>query len=123
MATQDTCCSIVPYFKVAAARMPEFKALCDQFVAKTRSEPKCLYYGFCFLDDLAHCREGYEDADGLLAHLSNVGDLLRQALAISELARLEIHGPESELAKLRGPLSGLNPQFFALEYGFRRQPS
>jgi hypothetical protein len=25
-----------------------------------------------------------------------------------------------ELAKLRGPLAGLKPQFFALEYGFRR---
>jgi len=39
---------------------------------------------------------------------------------MAELARLEIHGPEEELAKLRGPLAHLKPQFFVLEYGFRR---
>jgi hypothetical protein len=120
MATQDTCCSIVPYFKVADGQLANFKALSERFVAKTGGETKCLYYGFCFLGDQAHCREGYVDAEGLLAHLANVGDLLREALAISELTRLEVHGPEAELAKLRGPLAGLNPQFFTLEYGFRR---
>ena len=38
----------------------------------------------------------------------------------SEITRLEVHGPESELDKLREPLAALNPQFFTLEYGFRR---
>jgi hypothetical protein len=33
---------------------------------------------------------------------------------------LEIHGPEEELAKLRGPLAELKPKFFTLEYGFCR---
>jgi hypothetical protein len=28
--------------------------------------------------------------------------------------------PDEELAKLREPLADLNPQFFSLEYGFRR---
>lgn len=41
------------------------------------------------------------DAEGLLTHL-------------------EVHGPDEELAKLRAPLAELNPQFFVLEYGFRR---
>jgi hypothetical protein len=43
-----------------------------------------------------------------------------QALKIAELAQLSVHGPEQELAKLRGPLAKLKPQFFTLEYGFRR---
>jgi len=68
----------------------------------------------------AHCREGYEDAEGVLAHLENVGSLLEEALTISDLTRLEIHGPERELAKLREPLAALNPEFFTLEFGFRR---
>ena len=42
----------------------------------------------------------------------------RQIMA--EIARLEVHGPEQELAKLRGPLADLNPAFYTLEYGFRR---
>jgi len=56
----------------------------------------------------------------LLAHLENVGQLLDEALKMVELIRLEIHGPKEELAKLREPLAKLNPQFFTLEYGFRR---
>lgn len=120
MTTQDSCCSLSPYFTVAAGKLQEFRQLCEQFVEKTKIEPKCLYYGFCFLGDQVHCREGYEDAAGLLAHLDNVGALLQRAGKIAELTRLEIHGPETELAKLRGPLASLNPQFFTLELGFRR---
>ena len=100
--------------------MPEFKSLCEQFVAQASEEPKCLYYGFSFNGDEAHCREGYADAEGALAHLENVAQLLDEALRMVELTRLEIHGPEEELAKLREPLAKLNPQFFTLEYGFRR---
>ena len=48
MAKQDTCCTLVPYFKVHAGKLGAFKALCDQFVAKTASEPKCVHYA-CLL--------------------------------------------------------------------------
>lgn len=120
MATQDTAVSIVPYFKVAEGQLDAFKALCEQFVTKTQAEPKALYYGFSFDGDCVHCREAYADAEGLLTHLENVGALLEEAFKIAELTRLEIHGIESELVKLRGPLTDLKPQYFALEYGFRR---
>ncbi len=120
MATEDTCCTIVPYFKIHEGKLDEFKAGCDAFIEKTKQEPGALYYGFSFDSDMAHCREGYTDASALLAHLDNVGALLQETLKISDIARLEVHGPEDELAKLREPLAGLNPQFFALEYGFRR---
>ena len=88
-------------------------------MAKAETEAKCLYYGFSFDGDQAYCREGYEDAEGLLTHLDNVGALLEESLKIADLTRLEIHGPEAELAKLRGPLADLEVQFFTLEYGFR----
>ena len=120
MATQDKCCTIVPYFKVQSGKLEAFKALCEQFVEKTNGESKCLFYGFSFDGDQAHCREGYEDADALLTHLGNVGSLLEEALKISELTRLEVHGLEEEISKLREPLADLKPQFFTLEYGFRR---
>lgn len=120
MATQDKCCTIVPYFKVHTGKLEVFKQLCERFVAKSGTEPKCLYYGFSFAGDEVHCREGYADAEAALAHLENVGALLEEALTIADLVRLEIHGPEAELAKLREPLADLKPQFFVLEYGFRR---
>lgn len=106
--------------KIHDGKLPQFKALCEQLVEKTSAEPGCLYYGFSFDGDLAHCREGYRDADGVLAHLADVGALLTELLKISDMVRLEIHGPEAELAKLRGPLSDFKPQYFALQYGFRR---
>ena len=120
MATQDKCCTIMPYFRVSSEHIEAFKQLCERLVEKTNSEPKCLYYGFSFDGDQVHCREGYEDAEGVLTHFENVGSLLEEVLKIAEITRLEIHGPEAELAKLREPLSNLKPQFFTLKYGFRR---
>lgn len=120
MALQDNCCSLVPYFKVLDGQIAAFEELCQRFIAKTKSESKCLYYGFSFDGNYVHCREGYEDAEGILTHLANVNSLLEESLQIAEIIRLEIHGPEAELAKLREPLSNLNPQFYVLKYGFRR---
>lgn len=120
MATQDTCCTIAPYFNIKEGQLEAFKNLSERFVEKTSEESKCLYYGFSFDGDQAHCREGYEDAEGLLEHLDNVGELLEESLKIADFIRLEIHGPEEELAKLREPLAELKPQFFVLECGFRR---
>lgn len=120
MTTQDKCCSVVPYFTIAEGKREVFKELCEKMVEKAQTEEKCLYYGFCFNGSQAHCREGYEDAAGVLTHLENVGPLLKQALEVSDLARLEIHGPEEELKKLQTPLSHLQPEYFILECGFRR---
>ena len=100
--------------------MGEFKSLCEKFVAQTKSERACVHYAFSFSGDAAHCREGYDDAAGVLAHLDNVGALLTQALKIAQITRLEVHGPADQLDELRAPLANLNPQWFTVEYGFRR---
>jgi len=117
MSQTDTCCSLVPYFEVAEGKIEEFKALGRRFVERTKSEAGCLFYAFSFSGQAAHCREGYVDADALLAHLENVGALLQEALTMAKISRLEVHGPAKELDKLRGPLAGLNPQWFTLEEG------
>jgi hypothetical protein len=121
MATDDKCCSVVPYFKIHAGKLEAAKALCEQFLEKSKTEPKCLYYGFSFDGDQMHCREAYQDAEGVLAHLANVGPLLGQLLEIADLTRLEIHGPSEGVAALRAPLAEYNPQYFTLEYGFRKK--
>jgi quinol monooxygenase YgiN len=120
MATTDTCCTIVPYFNIHEGQRQTFVALCQEFVEKSRQEPNCLYYGWSFDGDIVHCREGYKDADGLLAHLDNVGALLPKIMELADLTRIEVHGPAKELEKLRKPLADLNPQYFTLEYGFRK---
>jgi quinol monooxygenase YgiN len=120
-AWPDTCCSLAPYFEVAEGKLDQFKALGPKFVELTRQEKGCLYYSFSFSGQAAHCREGYKDAAALLAHLKNVDAVLKEALAISKITRLEVHGPAAQLEILRGPLAGLNPQYFTLAGdGFRR---
>ena len=120
MATQDLCCSIHPYFRVHDGQLDAFKSLCEQFVDRTSQEKDCLYYGFSFDGNLAHCREAYSDAEALLTHASNVSDLIEEALKLADVTRIELHGPAAELEKLREPLSKYEPQYFVLEYGFRK---
>lgn len=119
----DTMCELVPCFKVAEGKMEEFKALMPEFhAAMDPAAEKALYYGFGIDEEGGRvvCREAYEDADGLLKHIGNVDAQLKKALAISELERLEVHGPAEELQKLKEPLTPLGCKFYALEPGSRR---
>lgn len=120
MFKPDTCCTLVPYFEVPQEHLAAFKALGPRFVERTRTEPGCMHYAFSFNGNTAHCREGYDNAEAVLAHLQNVGELLGQALQIAKIVRLEVHAPAAEIEKLRAPMASLNPQFFALEPGIRR---
>ena len=107
--------SLHPYFNVHPGKLEAFKAALPAFVEKTATEEKNLFYGFTINGDEIFCREGYRDAEGVLAHLDNVGALLTEALKIADLIRVELHGPAKELDKLKGPLAHLNPAWFALE--------
>lgn len=109
--------SLHPYFQVQPGRLEEFKVLMAAFVERTSKEKDVLYYEFTVSGETVFCREGYAGAAGLLAHLENVGDLVQQALQISSISRLEIHGPAAELDPLRGPLADLQAQWFVREAG------
>lgn len=104
--------SLHPYFQVSEGQLEAFTALMHDFVEKTSAEPACVYYDFSLNGNLAFCREAYIGAEGILTHLENVGELLGKFLEISELIRLEVHGPEVEIEKLREPLAELKPDFF-----------
>lgn len=104
--------SLHPYFRVHPGKMEAFKAGLPAFVEKTAREEKNLFYEFTINGDEVFCREGYADAEGLLAHLENVGALLAEALKIADLTRLEVHGPAAELEKLKGPMAHLKPAWF-----------
>jgi quinol monooxygenase YgiN len=110
----------MPYFQIPDRHLEAFKAYCKIFVEKTSQEPKCLAYGFSFNGNQAHCRECYSDAEGVLAHLDNVADLNMKAMHLASIARYEVHGPQEELDKLRGPLTFLNPVFYIVEYSYRK---
>ena len=63
-------------------------------------------------DDLVICREGYVNAEGLLKHLDNVGDVLNEALTLADIVDLAVHGPAEELEKLKEPLKDFGPAYY-----------
>ena len=106
--------SLHPYFKVHPGKLDTIKASLPRFVEKTATEEQVLFYEFTMDGDELFCREAYENADGLLAHLDNVGAMLAEAMKMMDLIRIEVHGPAEELKKLKEPLAHLKPQFFEL---------
>jgi quinol monooxygenase YgiN len=112
--------SLHPYFKVHAGKIDAVKAMLPRFVEQTATEKQNLFYDFAMNGDELFCREAYENAAGLLAHLDNVGALLAEILTVADLTRLEVHGPAEELEKLKTPLTHLNPAWFVLEASLRR---
>ena len=117
MSTLSQSVSLHPYFKPAEGKLEAFLELLPQFVERTSTEEGCLYYDFSVNDGRVYCREAYVDAEAALAHVANVGPLLDQALGMSELVRFEIHGPASELAKLKEPWAALNPEWWEHQTG------
>src|SRR5262245_15410882 len=106
--------TLQPYLKVPSAKMPYWKAILPVFEDNTRNEAGNLFYEFTINGDEVFCREGYVNAEALLAHLENVGAMLAQALTMADLIRIEVHGPAAELAKLKEPLAHLKPAWFEL---------
>lgn len=100
--------------------MDEFKASLPAFIEKTVAEEKNLHYDFTIHGDEVFCREAYLGADGVLAHLANVGALLDPLMKMADLTRVEVHGPGAELDKLKEPLAQLTPVRFTCLFGTKR---
>ena len=112
--------SLHPYFKVHPGKLEAVKAGFPRFVEKTATEKENLFYGFTSNGEEMFCREAYENAEGLLAHIENIGALLAEMLTMADLIRVEVHGSAEELEKLKGPLAHLNPAWFTIEASVRR---
>ncbi|MGI8891730.1 MAG: putative quinol monooxygenase [Chthoniobacterales bacterium] len=105
--------SLHPYFKAHPGEIENFKARLPHFVSQTASEKGNLFYDFTINGDEIFCREGYVNAEALLTHLDGVDALLKEAMKIADLTRIEVHGPATELEKLKEPLAPLQPVWFA----------
>jgi quinol monooxygenase YgiN len=115
-----TAVSIHPYFKARPGQLEAIRALLPEFVRQTSTEPGVLFYEFSVNGDEVFCREAYRDAEAALAHLKNVEELLGRMLQLSDLTRLEFHGPAAEIEKLKAPLADLKPTWFVVECGLER---
>ena len=120
MVDPEKIVSLHPYFRLKPGKLGEAKELLRRMVAQTLPETANVYYDFTINGDVVFCREAYVGAEGLLAHVENIGPLLAEFLKIGELFRIEVHGARVQLEKLRGPLADLKPEWFAFECGVVR---
>jgi hypothetical protein len=122
---EDTSVSLAPKFKIKDGKTKDdIKVFMDKMVILVKAnETLCNEYAFSFSDDNKfYCRESYVNAEGVLAHLGNVGGVLGEVLEGSaDLLEIDVHGPAAELAKLKEPLAHLNPTFFELKTGGLRK--
>jgi quinol monooxygenase YgiN len=88
MTPPSNCVSIHPDFKAHPGKLAAMTAGLPAFIARTKTAKGNLYYNFTLNGDLLFCREAYVDAEGILAHLANVGPLLQELLKIPGLTRL-----------------------------------
>jgi hypothetical protein len=128
LVSDETLCVLV-YWNICD--YAKFLAGVKDFQQLTKQEEKVKYYGFCMYGAKAICREGYDCAEGFLEHLKNVDEPLKAAMEVAEVVRIEVHGPASEVEKLREPLNSFptvfwpypNDSFFApAEYASLETP-
>lgn len=109
LVTDSTLCVLVYWDIRDYAR---FLGGVKDFQRLTRQEEKVKYYGFCMCGTKAICREGYDCADGFLEHLANVDGPLKTAMEVADVIRVEVHGPEAEVERLREPLKSFPAVFW-----------
>jgi len=109
--------SLHPYFKAKEGKLEALKALCPKVIEIAKTEEKCLSCGFTFNGDEMFCRESYEGAAGVFAHLEAAGATIGEVLECADLLKLEIHGAAEELEQLKEPLKDMNPIYYTLEFG------
>jgi quinol monooxygenase YgiN len=88
---------------------------------KTASEQGCLSYSFTSRqpstsgDELFVCREIYKDGPAILAHLDNVGSLLKEMMEVATFPQFEVHGSRNELEAIQDQLPEGAQLWFVVE--------
>ena len=117
---EDTCVTLVPKFKIKEGMKDEFMANIPKFIelVEAKEQDSCLYYAFIMgpapEDGYVICREGYKDAKGILFHLQNVDEPLKEALRCADLVSVEVQGPAAELEQLKEALAPFHPMYYEL---------
>jgi len=110
---------VIAHFKIKPGQLENFKEIAAKMIEIVRNKEKgagCQQYDWFYNETLSECivREIYKDSDAVLAHMGNIGPMLGQLAAISELS-LQVCGTPSEVLKKAS--EGMNITFFTFESG------
>ena len=123
----DTTCTSSPYFTIHEGKMEEWKEIAKRFYELAKTEKDIIHYGFTYSEDgQVHCRIAYKSGAALLHHLEVVDELHKSTLkngTMSNLTRLEFHGPKSEIEVVREALTPFGCIFFSADKNcFKNNP-
>ena len=114
----NTMCSIHPTFTVHD--WGKAKPIMEEFIAKTKAEAGCVYYGWVKEGNTLKCREMYVDGAAVGAHLENVGSCIESILGegVASLDSIEIQGPADQLDIVKPGTEALGTKYYATDGGF-----
>ena len=73
MHKTDACRTLVPYFQINDGQVGSLQGSWGRSSWPVRApRTRCVHYAFSYNGSQAHCREGYDNAEAVLAHLDNV---------------------------------------------------
>ena len=106
-------------FRIKQGKLEDFKKIAIEMIEAVREKEKgngCLQYDWFYNEARSECivREIYRDSDAVLEHMGNVGPMLGQLAAISELS-LQVCGTPSE--ELKKASEGMDITYYSFEAG------
>lgn len=98
---------IVARSRIHPGKLEEFTTIATACLAATRRDPGTQIYEWYFNTDRTECvvLEVYDDSNAVLAHVGNLGDLLGQLMAVTDLT-LEVFGDPSPALRQVGDSVG-----------------
>lgn len=83
---------------IKPGRLEEFKRAAQALFERTQSEPGCLRYDYFISDDGTRNIniEVFEGADGFVAHMDNVRDLVPALNDAADIVRIDVVGDDSD---------------------------
>jgi quinol monooxygenase YgiN len=107
----ENTCTMMPHFIIKDWKTA--KPLMQEIIEAANDEPGCTYFGWEKSNNRLIARETFFDGDSMKAHVEKVRPLLDKLVAgPAELEKLEIHGPEIQVEKVKPVTDTFMPQYF-----------
>ena len=106
--------AIHAHFRIDPSHRETVGRLIGELELRASENPLVLFHEASFRSEDLALRIAFPSAEPLLDHLAGTSEWFERLLTGTELLRIEVHGPEQELAVLRGPLGVFMPEWYVL---------
>jgi quinol monooxygenase YgiN len=101
-------------------KLDDFRAVANELIAATKSEPGTLAYEWNLSGDqtICHIYERYQDSEAVSTHLQTFGPLAERFMEACQPTRFHVYGAPTDAVKTA--LADFGPVYFTLLGGFSR---